>query len=318
MQESNAVVNMVSTNEREQNPSIIKKISIWFDNEKRLGYLMVAPALLLLILLVAYPFILSVWLSFTDTRIAQAATGELIGFENYVKLWNRTIFREQVIWNTILYTLGAVPLKLFFGLILALLLNRPFPLKNVVRGLILIPWVLPTSLSMIIFRWLFEPTLSVLNYMLEGAGLEAFQWLGTPSNAIISVMIVNIWRGTPFFAVVLLAALQGVPKDQEEAAEIDGANIFQRFINITVPFIMPVVVVSTLFSIIRTFAEMEIVWVLTRGGPFNGTHMIGTYAYQQAIQSSRIGEGAAISLFFFPILALIVVLQLWYLQREGN
>lgn len=318
MQESNATMNMSPSIESQQNNSLRKRLSIWFDDERRLGYVMVAPALILLLLLVAYPFVLSVWLSFTDTRIAQEGTGIFIGLDNYFKLWGRTIFREKVIWNTILYTVGAVPLKLILGMILALLLNRPFPLRNVVRGLILIPWVLPTSLSMIIFRWLFEPTLSVLNFMLEGLGLAAVQWLGTPTNAIISVMIVNIWRGTPFFAVVLLAALQGVPQDQIEAAEIDGANILQRFWNITIPFIMPVIVVSTLFSVVRTFAEMEIVWVLTRGGPFNGTHMIGTYAYQQAIQSSRIGEGAAVSLFFFPILALIVFFQLWYLQRRDD
>ncbi|MEM9951399.1 MAG: sugar ABC transporter permease [Chloroflexota bacterium] len=318
MQESNAVSHMIEPATSAADTGLWQRLHLWFDDEKHLGYTMVAPALILLILLVAYPFVLSIWLSFTDTRIAQEATGAFVGFENYFKLWDRTVFREKVIWNTILYTLGAVPLKLGLGMIFALLLNRPFPLRNVVRGLILIPWVLPTSLSMIIFRWLFEPTLSVLNYMLVGIGFDAIQWLGTPQNAIISVMMVNIWRGTPFFAVVLLAALQGVPQDQLEAAQIDGANIVQRFFNVTIPFIMPVIVVSTLFSVVRTFAEMEIVWVLTRGGPFNGTHMIGTYAYQQAIQSSRIGEGAAISLFFFPILALIVFFQLWYLQRRDD
>ena len=315
MQESNATLDMINSAKQKQNDTFLSRLNAWFDDEKHLGYAMVAPALLLLILLVAYPFILSIWLSFTDTEIARADTGMFIGLENYFKLWGRTVFREKVILNTILYTAGAVPIKLGLGMIMALLLNRPFPLRTIVRGLILIPWVLPTSLSMLVFLWLFEPTLSVLNYMLESGGFDAVQWLG-PKNAIYSVMMVNIWRGTPFFAVVLLAALQGVPKDQLEAAEIDGANVFQRFINITIPTIMPVIVVSTLFSIVRTFAEMEIVWVLTKGGPFNSTHMIGTYAYQQAIQNSGIGEGAAVSLFFFPILALIVFFQLWYLQRN--
>ena len=315
MQESNATLDMISTAQNKQKDSPLKRLGAWFDNEKRLGYTLVAPALILLLLLVAYPFVLSIWLSFTDTQIARSDTGLFIGLENYFKLWGRTIFREKVIYNTFLYTIGAVPIKLGLGLLLALLLNRPFPLRSIIRGLILIPWVLPTSLSMIIFLWLFEPTLSVLNYMLAGVGFESIQWLG-PKTAIFSVMMVNIWRGTPFFAVVLLAALQGVPKDQMEAAEIDGANTIQRFINVTVPTIMPVVVVSTLFSVVRTFAEMEIVWVLTSGGPFDRTHMIGTYAYQQAIQNARIGEGAAISLFFFPILALIVFFQLWYLQRN--
>ncbi len=290
----------------------------WFDDEQRLGYLMVAPALLLLIIMVAYPFVLSIWLGFTDTRIAQEATGNFIGLENYIDLINRTLFREKVIRNTLLYTVGAVPLKLVLGLLLALLLNRRFPLRNAVRGLLLLPWVIPTSLSMITFLWLFEPTFSVLNFLLEGAGFSPVNWLGTPNTALFSVMMVNVWRGTPFFAVILLAALQGVPDDQVEAARIDGANTLQRFWYIVIPAIMPVVVVSTLFSLVRTFAEMEIVWILTNGGPFNSTHMIGTYAYQLAIKNARIGEGAAVSLFFFPVMVLVVWFQLWYLQRRAQ
>ncbi len=290
----------------------------WTDDERRLGYLMVAPALLLLVVMVAYPFVLSIWLGFTDTRIAQEATGNFIGFENYVDLVGRTIFVDKVIFNTVLYTAGAVPLKLVLGMVLALLLNRHFPLRNVLRGLLLLPWVVPTSLSMIVFLWLFEPTFSVLNILIEGVGLEPINWLGTPQNALMSVMMVNIWRGTPFFAVILLAALQGVPEDQLEAARIDGASTVQRFFHITIPAIMPVIVVSSLFSLVRTFAEMEIVWILTKGGPFNSTHMIGTYAYQLAIKNARIGEGAAVSLFFFPVMVAVVVFQLWYLQRRDK
>ncbi len=299
--------------------SIRLRISRWLDHEQRLGRLMVSPVVILLIVLVAYPFFLSIWLSFTDTRIAQEATGSFIGLENYIKLWNRTLFREKVVVNTLLYTLGAVPIKLALGLVLALLLNRRFPLRGLIRGLILLPWVVPTSLSMIIFIWMFEPSLGVLNHILASIGGPdaTIRWLGTPQTALFSVMMVNIWRGTPFFAVVLLAALQVVPQDQMEAAEIDGANIIQRFRHVTIPTIMPVIVVSSLFSLVRTFAEMEIVWILTRGGPYNSTHMIGTYAYQQAIQGNRIGEGAAISLMFFPAMVLVIYLQLRYLQREA-
>ena len=314
MQNTNTVT--MTTYDQLRNESFWQRLSRRLDNEQRLGYLMVSPAMLVLLLLVAYPFVISIWLSFTDMRIAQEATGVFIGLENYSKLLGRTLFREKIIVNTLIYTVGAVPLKLGLGLVLALLLNRPVPLRGLIRGLILIPWVLPTSLSMIIFRWLFEPTLSVLNYMLEGMSMAPIAWLGTPQNAIVSVVLVNIWRGTPFFAVTLLAALQSVPVDQMEASQIDGANRMQRFWKITIPWIFPVIVVSTLFSVVRTFAEMEIVWVLTRGGPFNGTHMIGTYAYQQAIQNARLGEGAAIALFFFPFLALLIVFQLWYLQRR--
>lgn len=316
MSESNAISATDIMNDQPVN-NVLGRVNRFFDHEKRLGYLMVLPAMLLLVVLVAYPFGEAVRLSFTDTRIARSDTGNYIGMENFEKLMDRTVFREDVIPNTIIYTLGAVPLKLGLGLVLAMLLNRPFPLRGLVRGLILIPWVLPTSLSMIIFRWIFDPTQSVLNYMLETNGAEPVRWLGF-DYALYSVVGVNIWRGTPFFGVVLLAALQGVPVDQQEAAQIDGANVLQVFRHITIPAIFPVIVVSTLFSIVRTFAEMEIVWILTRGGPLDSTHMIGTYAYQRAIVNSRIGEGAAISLFFFPILALIVFFQLLYLQRRDT
>jgi multiple sugar transport system permease protein len=316
MQNSSTLSTIENRNRMEL--TLPQRLSYWFDHEQRLGYLMIAPAIILLVGLVAYPFFLSIGLSFTDTEIAQQSSGSFVGLENFIKLMNRSIFRNKVVVNTVYYTVVAVPLKMLLGLLLALLMNRPFPLRSVVRGLILIPWVLPTSLSMVIFRWMFEPTLSVLNYMLEGAGMNAVGWLSTPANALMSVMLVNIWRGTPFFAVTLLAALQGVPVDQQEAAQIDGATVFQRFRYVTIPHIFPVIVVSTLFSVVRTFAEMEIVWILTRGGPFNGTHMIGTYAYQQAIRSSKIGEGAAVSLFFFPVLAAIVFFQLWYLQRRES
>jgi multiple sugar transport system permease protein len=295
------------------------RISQLLDHEVSLGWLMVTPLLLLLILMIAYPFAYSVYLSFTDTRIAQEDTGNIIGLDNYETLWDRNVFRDNVIFNTLIYTVGAVPIKLVLGMMLALILNRRFPLRNVVRGLILLPWVIPTSISMIVFRWMFEPTQSVLNHVLESMNFPGapFSWLGV-DYALPSVMAVNIWRGTPFFAIVLLAALQVVPQDQMEAAEIDGANVIQRFMRITIPAIMPVVIVATLFSIVRTFAEMEIVWVLTRGGPFNETHMVGTYAYQQAIQNNKIGEGAAISMFFFPAMLAIISLQLWYLRRRDS
>ncbi len=317
MQKSNSFSNRISPESRIA-LTRWQRISRWFDHETHLGYIMVAPAIIVLVLLVAYPFFLSIWLSFTDTRIAQESTGTFIWFGNYTTLLARPIFRDKIIWNTILYTIGAVPIKLGLGLTLALLLNRPFPLRGLVRGLLLIPWVLPTSLSMVVFRWMFDPTLSIFNELLTGVGLQPVAWFATRDNALFSVVFVNVWRGTPFFAVLLLAALQSVPTDQVEAAEIDGATRLQRFRHVTIPTIFPVIVVATLFSVVRTFAEMEIVWVLTRGAPFDGTHMIGTYAYQQAIQNTRLGEGAAIALFFFPFLAVITFFQLWYLQRRDT
>lgn len=282
---------------------------------------MVAPTVLILLLLVAYPLLLSLWLALTDTEIARTASGNFVGLKNINTILERTIFVNRVLPNTLIYTFGSVAPKLGLGLLLAVILNRPWPFRNLLRGLVLLPWIVPTSLSIVVWVWMFEPTFSILNYLLEQLGVMGapFSWLGKPDLAMLSVMTVNIWRGTPFFGVTLLAALQSVPEDLHEAAEIDGASRWQRFWNVDVPWIRPVIVVTTLFSLIQTFADLQIIWILTRGGPFNTTHVLATYSYQQAIQSSKIGEGAAISLFLFPALLVVVYLQLRYLQqREAN
>ncbi len=290
----------------------------WLDNEKRVGPLMVMPVVLILVLLVAYPFVLSLWLSLTDTVIAREATGNFIGLQNFIDLINRSVFRNWVIRNTFIYTFGSVIPKLGLGLLLAVILNRPWPLRNLIRGAILLPWIVPTSMSMMAWIWMFEPTHSVINWILVGLNFPGapFPWLSRPDLAILAVMIINVWRGTPFFAVTLLAALQVVPEELREAAEIDGANRLQRFWNVDIPWIQPVIVVTTLFSLIQTFADLQIIWILTVGGPFNSTHVLATYSYQQAIKSSQIGEGAAISLFLFPALLVVIYLQLRYLQRQ--
>ncbi|MEM6430934.1 MAG: sugar ABC transporter permease [Deinococcota bacterium] len=280
---------------------------------------MVTPVVILILSLVAYPFVRALWLSMTDLRVAQAATGNFVGIENYLKLWNRTVFREKVFVNTLIYTLGAVPIKVVLGLILALVLNRKRLLfVGFFRGVALLPWVIPASLSILVWSWMFEPTFSVLNLLLESVNFPGapFLWLGRPNLAFFSVMLVNIWRGLPFFAVLYLAALQNVPVDLTEAAKTDGANAFQQFFYVTVPSILPVIIVTSLFSLVQTSGEVQIVQVLTRGGPFDTTHVLGTYAYQQAMLSGRIGEGAAVSLYLFPVLLFVVIMQLRYFQRE--
>lgn len=279
---------------------------------------MVTPVVLIIVLLVAYPFVMSLWLSATDTVIAQGSTGNFIGLDNFIALFNRTVFRNRVLPNSIYYTFGSVIPKLGLGLLLAVILNRPWPFRNIIRGAILLPWIIPTSLSMMAWWWMFESTHSVFNWILEGINFPGapFPWLSRPDLALFAVMLINVWRGTPFFAVTLLAALQVVPEELHEAAKIDGASRWQRFWNVDIPWIQPVIVVSTLFSIIRTFADLQIIWILTVGGPFNSTHVLATYSYQQAIKSNQIGEGAAISLYLFPALLVVIFLQLRYLQRR--
>jgi multiple sugar transport system permease protein len=209
--------------------------------------------------------------------------------------------------------------KLGLGLWLALLLNRNFKFKAFTRAFILLPFIIPTVLSTFAWKWMFDPTFSVLNWLLFKLGVigryGGLNWLGDADLAMWSIIIVNIWRGVPFFAISLLAGLQTISPDLNEAAAIDGAKPWQRFIHITWPLLLPVTMVVVLFSVIQTFADFQIVYVMTGGGPANGTHLFATYAYQLGIGTGLLSQGAAISLAMFPILFAIVIVQLLYIRR---
>lgn len=300
-----------------QNAGLWKRLSTWADREGVVGPLMVTPAALMLAVLIAYPFCVAIYLSLTNRLIARADTGVFIGLENYVKLLGDSIFRRTAM-NTFNFALTAVFFKLIFGMLMALVLDEVKHFKNLLRGLMLLPWIVPTSLSALGWLWMFDSQFSIFNRLLLGAGLieEKIIWLGMPATAMFSVQLVNIWRGIPFFGISLLAGMQSIPQDLYEAAEIDGANGWKKFWTITMPLLMPVTAVVTLFSIVQTFADFQIVYVLTRGGPVNSTHLFATLSHQTAIVAGKLGEGAAISLFIFPVLVVAVVLQLRYLQRQ--
>ncbi|MBE0671764.1 MAG: sugar ABC transporter permease [Anaerolineales bacterium] len=282
-----------------------------------LGPALVAPAVLILLLLIAYPFCVAIWLSMTDKIIARSDTGNFIWFANFTKLFKDSIFQRTTI-NTFNYALVSVFFKLVLGLLMALVLDEVKIFKNFFRGILLLPWIVPTSLSALGFLWMFDSQFSILNRFLLDWGLiqEKIIWLGTPATAMFSVQLVNIWRGIPFFGISLLAGLQSIPQELYEAADIDGASSWSKFWNVTFPLLMPVTAVVTLFSIVQTFADFQIVYVLTRGGPVNSTHLFATLTHQTAILAGRLGEGAAISLFMFPILVIAVILQLRYLQNQ--
>lgn len=297
--------------------SKLEQFSIWFNQEKILGPALVAPAVLILLLLIAYPFCVAIWLSMTDKIIARSDTGNFIWFANFTKLFKDSIFQRTTI-NTFNYALVSVFFKLVLGLLMALVLDEVKIFKNFFRGILLLPWIVPTSLSALGFLWMFDSQFSILNRFLLDWGLiqEKIIWLGTPATAMFSVQLVNIWRGIPFFGISLLAGLQSIPQELYEAADIDGASSWSKFWNVTFPLLMPVTAVVTLFSIVQTFADFQIVYVLTRGGPVNSTHLFATLTHQTAILAGRLGEGAAISLFMFPILVIAVILQLRYLQNQ--
>ncbi len=287
------------------------------EDERVLGSLLLVPTLILLGLFIAYPFVKGVWLSLTSATVGNP--GQFLGVGNYVKIWNDSIF-QRAAYNTFVYTAIATVGKLSLGMWLALLLNRHFRGKRLVRASMLLPFIVPTVLSTFAWKWMFDPTFSVLNWSLYHFGFiqTRIGWLTDPVMALGSVILVNIWRGMPFYAITLLAGLQTVNPELHEAAALDGATAWQRFWRITWPLLLPVTMVVTLFSVIQTFADFQLVYVLTGGGPANATHLFATYAYQIGINTGLLGEGAAVSLAMFPILFIIVVIQLWYIRRvEG-
>jgi multiple sugar transport system permease protein len=285
------------------------------ENRHALGGLFISPALLLLGIFLAYPFFLGTWLSLTDARIAHP--GRFVGAENFIYLWGDQVFRLATL-NTALYAGVAVVLKLVLGFSLALLVNRDFTGKRLVRAAMLLPWIVPTSLSALVFYWIYDSQWSVITWMLRQAGfVEGFiNYLGDPNLARASLIAANVWRGIPFFAIGLLAGLQTVSPTLYEAAEIDGAGAWQKFWAITWPLLLPLTVVVTVFSTIMTVGDFQLIWIVTRGGPANATHLFGTLAYQRAIQGGYIGEGAAISGVMLPVLIVCVVLAFRYLRRD--
>jgi multiple sugar transport system permease protein len=284
------------------------------EDERWLATLLLLPTVVLLGLFIAYPFVKGIMLSVTDTRVG--VPGHFVGLKNFEDVWNDSIFRVAV-WNTCLYTVVTTVFKLALGLWLAVLLNRNFRGKTLTRAFILLPFIIPTVLSTLAWKWMFDPTFSVINWVLFHVGVidSRINWLGEPGLAMISVIIVNVWRGVPFYAITLLAGLQTISPELHEAAAIDGARAWQRFRHVTWPLLLPVTLVVVLFSVIQTFADFQLVYVLTGGGPANATQLFATYAYQIGIGTGLLSQGATISLAVFPVLLLVVIVQLLYIRK---
>ena len=284
------------------------------EGEGNLAFLLLLPTLVLLGLFIAYPFLKGILLAVTDSRVG--VEGNYVGLDNFARLLKDPIF-HAVVYNTFLYTAATTVFKLALGLWLAILLNREFKFKAFTRAFILLPFIVPTVLACFAWKWMFDPTFSVINWFLWklGAISSSINWLGDGDLAMVSIIIVNIWRGVPFFAISLMAGLQTIAPDLQEAAAIDGAKPWQRFIYITWPLLLPVTMVVVLFSVIQTFADFQIVYVLTGGGPANATHLFATYAYQLGIGTGLLSQGAAVSLAMFPLLFGIVIFQLMYIRR---
>jgi multiple sugar transport system permease protein len=273
------------------------------------------PAAAFLILFLAYPLFLGVWMSFTDERIGRG--GVFVGTENYQWLWDDSVFWLSV-FNTLLYTVVASAIKFAVGLYLALLLNRHMPFKAMIRAAVLVPFIVPTVLSAIAFWWIYDAQFSIISWSLTRMGLitENINFLGDTSWARASVIFANIWRGVPFVAITLLAGLQTVSPSLYEAATLDGATSWQRFRFITYPLLTPIIAVVMTFSVLFTFTDFQLIWALTRGGPVNATHLMATLSYQRGILSGRLGEGAAIATAMIPFLCAAIAISWFGMQRR--
>ena len=286
-----------------------------WDREEVLAWLFMVPGLLVLLLFMAYPFVLGITISLTDKMIGFKDYA-WVGLDNYRMLLSDPTFRMTVA-NTFIYSFVTVPFKLLLGLGLALVLNQTFFGSRFVRAGLLLPWIVPTAISSLAWLMLFDSVLSPISWVLKDWGLisQNINFLGDRVNALASLCVANIWRGIPFFAVSILAGLQAVPQELHEASALDGASSLGRFRAVTLPTIRPIVVITTLFSIIWTFSDFQLIYVLTKGGPAGGTHVFGTYAYQ-TMGYSALGQAAAIALSMFPFLAVFAAVLLRYVRAD--
>ena len=294
------------------------RVSAWAwinHNRDLLGLFFMLPAGLMLVLFLTYPLGLGIWLSLTNARVGNP--GQFIGVENFVWLYRDSVFWLSV-FNTMLYTVVASIIKFALGLWLALLLNHRLPMKAFLRAIVLLPWIVPTVLSAIAFWWIYDSQFSILSWMLRELGLidQNIDFLGDPWNARWSVIAANIWRGIPFVAITLLAGLQTISPTLHEAATLDGASPWQRFRHVTLPMLTPIIAVVMTFSVLFTFTDFQLIYVLTRGGPLNATHLMATLSFQRAIPGSQLGEGAAIATAMIPFLLAAIMFSYFGLQRR--
>ena len=286
------------------------------NNKNALGLLFMLPAAAFLLLFLTYPLGLGTWLGFTDARLGRP--GSWVGLDNYAFLWGDSVTR-LALFNTLFYTALASVLKFVLGLWLAVLLNKDLRFKTFFRAVILLPYIVPTALSAIAFWWIYDSQFSIVSWTLVKLGLidHYIDFLGDPWNARLATVFANVWRGVPFVAITLLAGLQTISPSFYEASAIDGATPWQQFRHVTLPLLTPIIAVVMTFSVLFTFTDFQLIYVLTRGGPLNATHLMATLSFQRAINGGALGEGAAIAIAMVPFLLAAIAFSFFGLQRRA-
>ncbi|TAJ77557.1 sugar ABC transporter permease [bacterium] len=279
-----------------------------FDREGWLGPLLIGPAILYIVLLVGIPFFLALYYSVSNTT-AGSETMAFVGLRNFANVIGTPKF-QTALKNTFTFALLSQVVILIFSNALALALQNDFRGKRLIRFFILLPWVAPISIGTIAWLWIFDSTYSVLNWTLRMVGAiqgQGFMWLGVPHLAMGSIIAVHVWRQLPLATVILLAGLSSIPKDIHDAAAVDGAGFWRHFFQVTLPLILPISLVVLLFGLVFTFTDMIIIYNLTRGGPYDTTQVLASLAFYTGIAGGDLAEGAAISLFLFPLLLAVAL-----------
>jgi multiple sugar transport system permease protein len=291
----------------------------WRDVTERRGFLaafLISPAVLFIGALVGGPLILAIYLSFTDAT-AGSLSGSWVGLRNFRAELHNPVFVDAV-WHTFLFTVISQLIVVVCAGLLAHALVKSFRGRWILRFFILLPWAAPVALTTIGFLWFFDPTFSVFNWILREfhlIGANPPNWLGTPRNAMASIITVHAWRILPFATVIFLAGIASIPKEVDDAAAIDAATGLKKFWYVSLPLQLPIATVALLFGIVFTATDMTVTYILTNGGPFNSTQVLTTWAFQTGIQSGSLGEGAAVSLFMLPVLAFVAIGMLVFARR---
>ena len=285
----------------------------FFQRRSTIAFLMALPLMLIIFGLVAYPAGYAVHLATLNKGMER-----FVGIDNFTFLFGRDTF-WMVVRQSVVFAVTAVVFKAIIGFVVAHFVhNIPAKGQRKWRGMLLVPWVIPPAMSTLAWLWLFDPSYSAFNWILAKFGVAAVPWTGDADWARFSVILVNIWIGAPFFMIMYLAALKSVPEQLFEAASIDGANWWQRIWYITLPMMRNIIAITVLFSLIVTFANFDIVRVLTSGGPVDSTHVFATWAFKLGIEGGDIPLGATISLFMVPILGIAAVFILRDINKRGN
>ncbi|HZM47777.1 MAG TPA: sugar ABC transporter permease [Burkholderiales bacterium] len=293
----------------------VSRLKRWLGPDWRLGFLFVAPIVVLVLALVAYPFCYAIYLSMTRKFVGMPP--EFVGLENYIRLASDGFF-QRAVWNSVIFTFGSVIFKLVLGMAMALVLTSKIRFRNLFTGILLIPWVAPTVVSALNFLWIYDGSLGVLNYVLVkvlGILPQGVGWLSEAGTAMAAVIFVNIWRGFPFFGISFLAGIKAIPGELYEAAAVDGANAFQRFVHVTLPGLRTIVIIVVLLSTIWTFNDFAIVYILTKGGPGGATMVLPVFTYELAFGAQRLGDAIAVALYMLPPLAIVIIVLARYMRR---